>query len=119
MGLVHPETGGRLQFDLYLPDYHAALEFQGPQHDGPTERYADPDAYRAQRYRDLLKLALSTELGIRLIHIKPEDLSFKRLRELLAPWVPLQSGMTAKWHLYRRLDRAAVQYRGKAARYAG
>ena len=32
--LVNRKTGGRLQFDLLLPEYKVALEFQGPQHYG-------------------------------------------------------------------------------------
>lgn len=72
-----------------------------------------------QRKRDLMKRATCLELDIHLILVRPEDLSFQRLSEWLAPLVPLEQDLHPKWHLYQRLDQAAVHYRRKAARFAG
>lgn len=118
VGLENLETGGRMHYDLYLPVFQVALEFQGPQHDGPTERFTDPHAYWAQYQRDSLKLGLSQKRGIKLLEIRPHELSFAHLRHLLQPWVPLAQDLSPRQHLYDRLDRVAASYRRKTARPA-
>lgn len=35
-GLENKQTGGRMHYDLLLPKQKVALEFHGPQHDGPS-----------------------------------------------------------------------------------
>ncbi len=115
-GLVNHRTGGRLLYDLLLPEYRVAIEFQGPQHDRPTALYPDEAEFRAQQARDALKRTLSTKLGIRLIEVKAEDLSFPRLADLLrAAGVPLKADpRAAAPHLYTLLEQEAALYRAAA-----
>src|SRR5690606_35243868 len=39
--LTNPHTNELLDFDRYYVDEHVAVEFNGPQHDGPTERFPE------------------------------------------------------------------------------
>lgn len=113
--LDNPETGGRMQFDLFLPKYSVALEFQGPQHTRVTQRFPDEAALRAQQRRDQLKRRLSAEAGITLIEVFPQDLSFDRLAELLrAAGVPLRSIPDEERYVYQALYRHSERYRAAA-----
>lgn len=115
-GLINPRTGGRLHYDLFIAAIGVALEFQGSQHDGPTERFPSLEEYEALRERDELKRTLSAERQIRLIEVRAEDLTFGRLAELLrAAGVPLNPNPKTKWHLYTLLERAAGEYREEVA----
>jgi len=116
-GLVNHRTGGRMLYDLLLPVNRVAVEFQGPQHDSPTELYPDESEFRAQQARDALKRTLSQKLGIRLIEVKAQDLSFSRLAELLRlAGVPLKTDpRAAAPHMYALLEREAALYRAAAA----
>lgn len=93
--LVNPLTGERLEFDRWyteglVPGEGVALEFQGRQHYEPTEAFPDPEKQRQQRARDLIKLALAREHGVRVVLIHPEDLTFERLRAKLEGLLPLR-----------------------------
>ncbi|WP_264844312.1 hypothetical protein [Caldinitratiruptor microaerophilus] len=87
--LVNPLTGERLEFDRWYLE-GVALEFQGRQHYEPTEAFPDPEKQRQQRARDLIKLALAREHGVRVVLIHPEDLTFERLRAKLEGLLPLR-----------------------------
>ncbi len=111
-GLVNPRTGARLQYDILLPRSRVAIEFQGPQHDGPTALYPDEAQFRAQQERDHLKRQRSAELGIRLIEVRAQDLTFPRLAQLLQEaGVPVTSQPCAAPHLYELLEKEAAAYR--------
>lgn len=115
-GLVNPRTGAKLQYDILLPRSRVAIEFQGPQHDRPTELYPDEAQFRAQQERDRLKRKLSTALGIRLIEVRAEDLSFERLAQLLREaGVPLRAEPRTASHLYELLEKEAAAYRAAVA----
>lgn len=113
-GLENSETGGQMHYDAYLPDYNVALEFHGPQHDGPTQRFPSVKDYQSQRDRDLKKLGISHELGITVLVVRAQDLHFERLRERLSGLVPLQESLDDQHHLYLCLKDLAARYRHKA-----
>ena len=82
--LDNPETGGRMQFDLFLPKYQ-----RGPGVSGST---AHPRARSGSPTRPQLRrpaapgpaeTPVEREAGITLIEVFPQDLSFDRLAELL------------------------------------
>lgn len=114
-GLGNPKTGGQMHYDILIPEYKVALEFQGPQHFGPTERFPDAEAYQEQRTRDLIKRGLSLEQGTTLLVITTADLRFDRIDKLLAPYVPLREESGHQWHIRHYLERLAANYRQKAA----
>lgn len=110
-GLVNRETRGRMHVDLVIPERGLAIEFQGAQHYRVTELYPSPEALAEQQKRDDLKKELCPKLGWTLLSIGPEDLSFKRLEELLAPFGPVNSDPTGRWHMHDFLNRVAKNYR--------
>lgn len=86
--LVNPLSDQPLEYDILCG--RVALEFNGPQHYGPTEKHPDPDAARKQRSRDLMKQALSTQNNVHLVVITPEDLSFETVSKKLKGLLPLR-----------------------------
>lgn len=88
--LTNPETNELLQADRYYVDHNVIIEFNGPQHDGPTERYSAAEAAK-QIARDRVKQEICTRQGIPLITLRPEDLNFQRLRKLLGEVLPLRA----------------------------
>jgi len=75
--LRNPRTGQAMEYDMYEPQRRLAIEYNGPQHYGPTLMFPDPREYQEQRTRDLVKQGLSAEHGIRLITIEARDLTLK------------------------------------------
>ncbi|MEW6397717.1 MAG: hypothetical protein AB1503_00915 [Bacillota bacterium] len=87
--LVNPLTGCPLQYDIYFPP-DVAIEFNGPQHYGPTEKYPDAEAATMRRALDLIKLGLSVRHGVHLVIIDPEDLTLERMRAKIKGLLPLR-----------------------------
>jgi len=111
-GFEHPMTGERLEFDRYYIQAGVAVEFNGPQHDGPTAHFPDEQAWRRQRVRDLVKLGLAVERGIKLIVLRPEDLDLVTLRERLRGYLPLRD-LSNHQPLVEYLTFRYEQYRGR------
>lgn len=83
-------TNERLQADrFYFHGKGVAIEFNGPQHEGPTARYSEAEA-KAQIARDRMKQQICARQKIPLITIRPEDLTLARMRELLGQALPLR-----------------------------
>lgn len=115
-GLDNVETGGRLQVDVYMPDQKLAIEFQGHQHAGPTERYPSVEEFRARRRRDLIKRGLCLEKGIELISLWPQDLSCAGIARALGHRLHFAGAREDRWHVARFLEQRAEWYRKAAAR---
>lgn len=98
--LTNPETNELLQADRYYVDHNVIIEFQGPQHDGATERFSEETA-QAQMERDRIKREICARHKVPLIELRPEDLTFHRLQELLGAYLPLQE---------RSIDEPIIQY---------
>jgi len=114
-GLVNRRTGGRLHYDILLAESKVALEFQGPQHEGPTDLYPGAPQFEALRERDQLKRVLSAKQGIRLVEVRAADLSFARLAELLAAaGVRLKANPQKRWHMYDLLTSESDRFRERA-----
>jgi hypothetical protein len=88
--LLNPETNEELQFDRYYPP-NVALEFNGPQHYGPTALYASEEESRKQQTRDLIKMGICMKRGITLVVIHPGDLSLEAMRQKVASLLPLRN----------------------------
>lgn len=89
--LVNPLTGQPLEYDRYYEQHKVAVEFHGPQHDAPTELDPSVKAYSRRRVRDVLKLGLSTEAGVRVIIIRAHQLSVQGVAEAVRGHLPLRS----------------------------
>jgi len=76
-----------LEYDLYFFRERVALEFQGPQHYGPTERFPD---YERRRALDELKRRLSLDNNVVLIEIARDDLVVERFLGKIRGHLPLR-----------------------------
>lgn len=67
-----PKFLGRQHYDVYLPQYKIALEYQGEQHDRPVARFGGEKQYIETIERDERKKQLSSKNGIYLIYVYPD-----------------------------------------------
>ena len=113
--LVNPYTDQRLEFDRYYPP-RVAVEFNGPQHDGPTEKFPDQEAAWKQMGRDLIKAGICARRGITLITLSPEELDPERIRAKLQGLLPLRD-LKEHQPLVRYLESECADYRRRARRW--
>lgn len=111
---VNPETGELLQADRYYLDYDVAIEFNGPQHYGATELFTQEQA-QAQQARDKTKQDICKLLDIPLIIVHSEDLTLKRMQELLGKVLPLRK-IDPREPMIRYLERVSLRYIKATAR---
>lgn len=62
---------GRQHYDVYLPKYKIALEYQGEQHFNSVEYFGGEEALAENKKRDDRKRKLSEENGVYLIEVLP------------------------------------------------
>lgn len=110
--LINPFTHQRMELDRYYHTAAVALEFNGPQHDGPTD-LATPEEVERQRGRDLMKADICRRRGITLIVVQATDLSPDRIRALLPKSLPLREPKAA---MIASLNRVSSSYREEASR---
>lgn len=86
--LTNPITGLPLEYDRYYPDRKVAIEFNGSQHEQPTDRFPNHDS---RLVRDLIKEALSARAGVTLLVFRPSDLRLSTIVKMVRPHLPLRS----------------------------
>lgn len=86
---TNPLTNELLQSDRYYFTHKVAIEFNGPQHEGPTLHYTAKQA-ESQMRRDKIKRQICTQQKIALITVWPEDLTLHRMHDLLGRVLPLR-----------------------------
>lgn len=72
--IVHqgrPRWLGQQSLDIFFPQRHVAVEYQGLQHSEPVERFGGAEAFVRQQERDERKRALCIEHGVTLIEVHP------------------------------------------------
>ncbi|MBX9862322.1 MAG: hypothetical protein K2Y42_06170 [Hyphomicrobium sp.] len=62
-----PPFLGMQSIDVYVPDLHLAIEYQGQQHFEPVDLFGGEEGFRATSARDARKRALLSANGVRLI----------------------------------------------------
>jgi len=116
--LANDEMGAWLECDVLLPKYKAVIEFQGPQHDGPTDRFSDPEEVAAQQKRDQLKRQRCRQTGFRFGEIRAQDLGFPAVEQVLREaGVPLRPVPKEKRYVGALLEYYTAQYRVAAERW--
>lgn len=74
---------GRQMFDIYLPDYNIAIEYQGKQHFTPIDYFGGQDSFIIGMERDERKRQLSTKNNCTLLYFTytakdvPKNYKFK------------------------------------------
>lgn len=106
--LTNPETNQSLQADRYYVGRNVAIEFDGPQHDGPTPLFSETETKR-QIARDKLKREICRRQRIPLITLRPEDLTFQRLQAMLGSVLPLLD-LTGEEPVIGYLERESAEY---------
>ncbi|MGE5673514.1 MAG: hypothetical protein ACM3XM_06455 [Mycobacterium leprae] len=86
--VINPLTGMPLQFDRSYPPA-VAFEYNGSQHEAPSERFS-PQEVAAQQARDLMKQGACARLGIKLIIVTADDLSLKGMLKKVDGVLPLR-----------------------------
>lgn len=113
--LTNVYTDKQLELDLFYPD-KVALEFNGPQHYGPTSIYDDEEEIKKQKARDAIKKAVCEEEGIHLIIVHAEDLTFDRIRELIGDRLPLRKDLDIYQPIIDYLEFRSRKYREAAVK---
>ncbi len=67
----HPSFLGRQHYDIYLPEYKIAIEYQGEQHRRSIEYFGGEEAFDNTQKRDRRKKELSRKNGVDLIEVFP------------------------------------------------
>ena len=73
---INPQTGKRLRFDFYLPDYNCCIEYDGEQHFSYAKTkntWNNKQNFDQQLYRDNLKNDYCVNKNIKLIRIPYTD----------------------------------------------
>ncbi|HCH5485121.1 hypothetical protein [Vibrio parahaemolyticus] len=65
-----PSFLGRQHYDVWLPRWSVAIEFQGEQHDRPVDFFGGEEAFKKNQERDARKRKLSKENGVVLIEVR-------------------------------------------------
>lgn len=65
-----PSFLGRQHYDVWLPRWNVAIEFQGEQHDRPIEFFGGEEAFKKNQERDARKRRLSITNGVALIEVR-------------------------------------------------
>ncbi len=106
-------TGAQLEFDLYSPQYKVAFEFNGAQHYGPTEWFPDEQMAKDTQDNDTMKQGFATQHGIKLIVVRPEDLSVEGIMALVGDALPLREDALGSV-LMAFLEKECYLYKRKA-----
>jgi hypothetical protein len=88
--LVNPRTGERLEYDRYYT-WGLAIDFNETQHFITTQNYPSEAALKELKARDLMKIGLSENAGVRLVVITAEDLLPDAFVKKLPEGLPLNT----------------------------
>jgi hypothetical protein len=67
-----PKWLGRQHLDIFFPDIHVAVDYQGAQHSRPIDYFGGEAAFLSQQNRDRRKKAMCTRQGVILLHVHPD-----------------------------------------------
>ncbi|OGS71541.1 MAG: hypothetical protein A3F91_08355 [Flavobacteria bacterium RIFCSPLOWO2_12_FULL_35_11] len=62
-----PKWLGRQHFDIYMPEYNIAIEYQGEQHYQPIDFFGGKESFKANKLRDERKKSIAKENNCHLI----------------------------------------------------
>jgi hypothetical protein len=68
-----PDWLGKQHFDIFIPEYNIAIEYQGVQHSRPVEFFGGAEAFEKNLERDERKRMLCEENDCTLIYAFPDD----------------------------------------------
>ena len=80
------DTGKKLRFDFFLPNYNTCIEYQGIQHYTPVDHFGGAATFNKRKEYDQLKVSYCKEKKLRLITIPYTiltELNVEKLKEML------------------------------------
>ena len=77
-----PKWLGRQHFDIYLPEYNLAIEFQGEQHYQPIDFFGGKESFEKNKVRDERKKVLAKENNCHLICIDKNYIDTELIQEI-------------------------------------
>ncbi len=77
-----PKWLGRQHFDIYLPEYNLAIEFQGEQHYQPVDFFGGKESFEKNKIRDDRKKVLAKENNCYLICIDKNYIDTDLIQEI-------------------------------------
>ena len=80
---INPETGRKLRFDFYLPDYNILIEVDGEQHFTSVEYWGGEKELEKIKIRDNIKNVYCKEKNIKLVRIKYNELDNLTIDKIL------------------------------------
>jgi len=81
-GCLNDKTNKHLPFDVYVPEFHTCIEFDGYQHFIPIENWGGEETLREVQYRDQIKTKYCEVNEINLLRI-PYTLSRNEIVDIL------------------------------------
>jgi hypothetical protein len=66
-----PGGFGRQHLDVWIPEWHVGLEYQGLQHDQPLAHFGGEAAFEGMAKRDREKRLKAQRLGIEIVYVRP------------------------------------------------
>jgi DNA-binding MarR family transcriptional regulator len=111
--LENPDTGQRLELDLFYYLHYTAFEFNGPQHYGVTKLYSAEQVLEQQK-RDQTKEQTCAEEDIELIVIQSRELSWETIKKKIGRRLPLRRDVRINRKLFRLLKPRCRRYREQA-----
>jgi DNA-binding Lrp family transcriptional regulator len=110
--LINPQTDALLQLDRFYPSHSVAFEFNGKQHYEKTERFSAESALQ-QRVRDLMKIGLCANSGIKVVTVHAEDLGLEGMQHKVGSLLPLRE-LAGHEQLIAYLEARSKRYRSSA-----
>jgi hypothetical protein len=77
-----PKWLGRQHFDIYLPEYNIAIEFQGDQHYKPIDFFGGKESFEKNKFRDKQKKMLAEENNCHLIYVDKDYIESDLIQEI-------------------------------------
>jgi len=81
---INKETGYKLSFDFYLPDYNLCIEYDGEHHFRPIKYFGGEMSFKKIKIKDEIKTKFCKDNNIKLLRIKyTADVEQKLTKEIL------------------------------------
>jgi len=76
-----PEWLGRQRFDIFIPEFSLAIEYQGRQHYEPVPFFGGEEGFSRTQERDRWKAKICAEKGVILIYFRYDESITRKLIE--------------------------------------
>lgn len=104
---AHPCFLGKQHYDVYIPKYKIAVEYQGDQHFKPIDFFGGEKTFKKNQERDSRKKEISKKNGITLIEVLPDYQLCDVIYKILSCLEDRNGALFSK-HLQEAVERANI-----------